>query len=218
MAKSPPEGATTWGRFHRAEGDPKRDKRWCLNYRKSDGWCAKIFMQCTGSVQCKYYSPDDEHAAAPIVKRVTVPQRKPVEKFQGVKTVDISLISISPKALVSPKIKHIEYFEGVFKKTGKVDPPITVSCNGSYYQIEDGYSRFFAAHNLGFKEIPIEIGTREDNDFKKKLKVGTKVKYASNEEGIIINKTDKTITIKYPSREMTLDIALAIKSKGLKII
>ena len=175
-------------------------------------------MQCTGSAQCKYYSPNDEHAIVPIVKRVTVPQRKPVERFQGVKTVDISLISISPKALASPKIKHIEYFEGIFKKTGKVEPPITVSCNGSYYQIEDGHSRFFAAQKLGFKEIPIEIGTREENDFKKKLKVGTKIKYGSSEEGIITNKTDTTITVKFSNSEVTYDIKLAIKSNMLKIL
>ena len=142
----------------------------------------------------------------------------PVVKFDGVKMVDISLISVSDKALASPNHKHIEYFENIFKKTGKVEPPLTVSCNGSYYLIEDGNSRFFAALNLGFTKVPIEIGTRENNDIKKRLKIGTKIRYGSYGEGVIIEIKDKFMKIKFSNYETSLDMDLAIKSNMLKIL
>lgn len=218
MAKSPPEGATTWGRFHRAEGDPVRNKTWCIYYKKSDKRCLKRFMTCPGSAYCKYYSPDEKHDGAPIIKTETKQERKPVAPFDGVKKIDISLIKVSPEALLSSNNSHVRYFEGVYKKTGVIEPPLTVSCKGSYYYLEDGNSRFFAAQKLGFTQIPVVIGTREENDFKKKLKVGTKIRYGSSGEGLIIERTDTTITVKFSNCESTYDIKLAMKSNMLKIL
>ena len=218
MVKNPPQGATTFGRFHLAEGDSVRNKNWCIHYNKTSKRCCKRYMKCPGSSYCDYYTPDEKHEVVPIIKSKTKIKGLPVVKFDGVKMVDISLISVSDKALASPNHKHIEYFENIFKKTGKVEPPLTVSCNGSYYLIEDGNSRFFAALNLGFTKVPIEIGTRENNDIKKRLKVGTKIRYGSYGEGVIIEIKDKFMKIKFSNYETSLDMDLAIKSNMLKIL
>ena len=98
------------------------------------------------------------------------------------------------------------------KNTKKVKTRIVTSWNDNDYQGEEPKQNFVA------KENSKEEYSQEEIEFKEKLKVGVNLKYYSNEVGVIVEKTEKTITIKYPSKEITLDIYLAIKSKGIKIV
>ena len=99
----------------------------------------------------------------------------------------------------------------------KTEPIKSISWNESYYQYDED-SLDLTDPSSDVEDTQENKYSSEELDLKNKLEVGVKVKYSSNEIGIIIEKTEKTITIKYPTREMMLDIGLAIKSKGLKVL
>lgn len=105
-----------------------------------------------------------------------------------------------------------------YTRSRKTEPIKNISWNESYYQYEDEDLIASTDSNSNTEDIQENKYSSEELYLKSKLEVGVKVKYSSNEIGVIIEKTEKTITIKYPTREMTLDIGLAIKSKGLKIL
>ena len=163
--KKPPEGATTIGRFHRAEGDPARHKSRCFYYRKSDGWCSERVMTCPGSAYCSHYIEKDDAKFTFVEKCTSEKKEKTASTFQEIKFVDISLINVTPQAQTNKNEKKIRYFATIFNRTGRVEPPIKVSCSGTHYLVEDGNARYFAALGLGIKLIPVVFTERKISNF-----------------------------------------------------
>lgn len=54
----------------------RRHKKWCENYRDSDGFCCAKICKCTGSAFCEEYKSDVEEEAPPYIPWI--------EKMNGV--------------------------------------------------------------------------------------------------------------------------------------
>lgn len=62
-----------------SSNDKKRQKKWCVYYRKSDKYCTEKICKCTGSAQCKIYQ--QKEGVGPI-DYSTVPIDVPVVEVE----------------------------------------------------------------------------------------------------------------------------------------
>ena len=155
----------------RQEGDPRRHRSRCIYYDKKNSHCPKVVGKCVGAAHCTYYEEE-------CIDEISIPKHVVAEKdaFQGIKMIAMADIEVSDKFKLPSKEK-IDAVIQYYKECGKIDKPVSVSCHGKKYKLEDKYLRYYVAKQLGLKKIPARIRTEKDNKLKdKKSEVGTKVK------------------------------------------
>lgn len=102
-----------------------------------------------------------------------------------------------------------------YKEHEKLDKPVSVSCHGKKYKLEDKYLRYYVAKQLGLKEIPARISTEKENRVEDKMRVvGAKVKHIKYGKGVVTRVMDNSVIIAFESgKETTFNIEICVKNK-----
>ena len=188
----------------REEGDPRRHRSRCIYYSKESSHCSKIVSKCGGAAHCNYYEE----------KRVVEPVISDKKAFHGIKMIVMSDIEVSDKFILPSKEK-IDAVIRYYKEHEKLDKPVSVSCHGKKYKLEDKYLRYYVAKQLGLKEIPARISTEKENRVEDKMRVvGAKVKHIKYGKGVVTRVMDNSVIIAFESgKETTFNIEICVKNK-----
>lgn len=197
----------------RQEGDPRRHRSRCIYYDKKNSHCPKVVGKCVGAAHCSYYEEE-------CIDEISIPKHVVAEKeaFQGIKMIAMADIEVSDKFKLPSKEK-IDAVIQYYKEHGKIDKPVSVSCHGKKYKLEDKYLRYYVAKQLGLKEIPARISTEKENKLEDKIRVvGTKVKHTKYGIGKITRVTDNSVDIIFESgKESTFNVEMCVKSKLISL-
>lgn len=199
----------------RKEGDPRRHRSRCIYYNKSTGHCPKVVSKCVGAAHCNYYEECRVDETEPIHVNVVMDK----SDFQGVKMIAMSDIEVSNKFKL-PAQDKIDAVIQYYRKNGKLDKPISVSCHGKKYKLEDKYLRYYVAQQLGLKEVPARISTEKENKLEDKIRiVGTRVKHTKYGNGKIVNVTDKNVDILFETgKAVSFNIDMCVKKIFISVI
>ena len=214
----------------RQEGDEKRHKSRCINYKGKESNQCRIFGgRCHGSAHCSYYREIQSNHTMDSSKKKTEDltnsqsgTKKKADIFHGVKYLKLDEVYIT-KAFksVQPKQSKIENVEKYFKQHGRLDKPIIVTINNNKYYIEDGYLRYIVARDNGMKDIPCEMGNSEDVKLYKRLRTIDTLVWIkrSNEVGKVIDYNLEQVKIELDSGKTVLyDIHKAVETKSIRIL
>ena len=97
---------------------------------------------------------------------------------------------------------------------------IKKSCEGGKYYLQDKYVRYYAALQLGVKEIHARIGTYNDHSIEDKIhRKGQRVQHEIFGKGTIINSTIDVVEIRFKSgKTKRLGIRKCIDEKMISFI
>lgn len=185
----------------RSEGDDRRHRSRCEFYSKKTKCCSKTCGSCYGASHCPHYK-ENETIILNDDSSVTPKEKTNIEvaSFEGIKMVSISMIKVDANKFKKPSVEKINEVANYVKTHGTIDKPISVSCKGSIYWLEDKYLRYYVAKQEGLKEVPIKISTEKQNHKIDRLwRVGTKLKHKTLGEGIVSESTEKYIIVKFKS-------------------
>lgn len=215
---------TAWHveRFERQEGDDRRHRSRCVNYKgRPDGYCSYYCVKCRGAAHCSHYAEkavEQDEVTAPTVAKKT----SAAVTFKGIKELKLSEIVVD-KMFINrpPKEKKISEVIEYYKKHGELDKPIVVSIENGKYKLQDKYLRFVVAKKLGLETVPAEMGTEEEIKERDAIRrVGTLVWQQKHAEvGEVIEASLSKVTIKYDDgRERTYDIHMALETKNIRVL
>lgn len=201
----------------RKEGDPRRHRAKCDHYEKSTGKCKKRIMRCMGSAHCDYYHSSEESITDVSHKREHIQRAQP---FNGVKKILMEDIEIEDNKFAPPSQEKVQAAIDYYNKNESFDSPIVVSCEGGKYYLQDKYVRYYAALQLGVKEIHARIGTYNDHSIEDKIhRKGQRVQHEIFGKGTIINSTIDVVEIRFKSgKTKRLGIRKCIDEKLISFI
>lgn len=210
-------------RMVREEGDDRRHRSRCTYYRgKADSYCSFFCGRCRGAAHCEQYKEKESVQQQETCMPINPAKNKILEPFEGVKTLNIKDVHVSDKFNSTlPKELKIKELEDFFKKHGYLDKPIFVSCKSSYYELEDKYLRYYVAKRLGLKEIPAEMGSKDEVKIYDRLRtIGTLVWIKKTSEvGEVIDFNLEKVKIRLDSgKELSYDIHKGISLGSIRIL
>lgn len=204
-------------KYTRQEGDDRRHRSRCIYYDKKEKHCSKTYSVCYGASHCNYYDElyNDEIDITPV----PVKEDKNTQDFIGIQMLSMDLISVDKKKFKLPSQDKIDAVIDYYNQHGKLDKPISVSCKGDKYWLEDKYLRYYVAKKMGLKEIPAKIGTEKQNKIDDKLRiVGTRCKHMKFGNGQVTEVLDNKIVIRFESgKEVTFDIDFVVSKNLIKL-
>lgn len=113
-----------------------------------------------GSAHCDYYHSSEESITDVSHKREHIQRAQP---FNGVKKILMEDIEIEDNKFAPPSQEKVQAAIDYYNKNESFDSPVVVSCEGGKYYLQDKYVRYYAALQLGVKEIHARIGTYNDH-------------------------------------------------------
>lgn len=199
----------------RQEGDSRRHRSRCIHYNKNNSYCSEVVGKCVGAAHCSYYK--ECHAQHEKMSEVSNVEAK--VNFKSVRMIKVSDIELCGKYKLPAKEK-ISAVISYYREHGELDKPISVSCHGDKYKLEDKYLRFCVTKQLGLKEVPAKISTEKENKLEYKIRiVGTKVKHSKFGEGKIRSTTDDKVEILFNTgKTVEFSIEICVKKELLTVI
>lgn len=199
----------------RQEGDSRRHRSRCIYYNKKESHCSKVVGKCVGAAHCSYY--DEYQAQEKVITEVNNIDVK--VDFTGVKMIKVSDIELCKKYKEPDKEKVVKVVR-YYKEHGELDKPISVSCYGDKYKLEDKYLRYFVAKQLGLDEVSARISTEKENKLEDKIRVvGTKVIHNKFGGGVIAAVKDNKIDIMFDSgKKIEFSIEICVKKEVISIV
>ena len=198
----------------RQEGDSRRHRSRCIHNDKKNSHCSKVVGKCIGAAHCSYY--EECQTQGEEATKVVNDENK--SDFKGIRMIKISDIELRGKYRVPAKDK-ISAVISYFKENGKLDKPISVSCNGNKYVLEDKYLRYYVAKQLGLKEVPAKISTEKENKLEDKIRIiGRKVTHSKFGVGKIVSVSDDKVEIAFNTgKTIDFSIDICVKKELLTI-
>ncbi len=212
----------------RSEGDDRRHRSRCIHYSgKQEGHCDYFCVKCRGAAHCEKYDeyqiPKNENESLQQTSNTNSAKKTDsCIEFTGIKNIPMNLIILDKNFMRAiPKEKKIQKIREYIRINGQLDKPIAVTCNGSFYELQDKYLRYYVAKELGLKEIPAETGSKEElANYDKLRSLGTLVwvkKYGEAAEIIDFSLT-RTMLRLDSGKEKTFDIHTSLKTGAIRIL
>ena len=209
----------------RSEGDDRRHRSRCIHYSgKQEGHCDYFCVKCRGAAHCEKYAENQIQNNELSQDNNTNLAKKTASciKFAGIKYIPMNLIVPDNKFRDKiPKEKKIREVKEYIRINGQLDKPVAVTCNGSFYKLQDKYLRYYVAEELGLKEIPAETGNAEElANYDKLRTLGTIVwvkKYGEVAEVIGFSLSQTTLRLD-SGKEKIFDIHRSLETKTIRIL